>query len=261
MREIRTFMAFRNISRIHYFIYYFIKCFFIFKNPLKFIYCYIKRQQPPDNIIELRNGNKIFLSSHAHDIVTVFIIFAKNIYGSVAKDSIVLDIGANIGVFSLFAAISGAKKVFAYEPNPEAYRVLQKNITQNNFDNIIKCFNLAVSDKENIELKFPINSSPYSKNLNADQLHDYQMITTTTLQNILIDNNLDFIDFLKIDCEGCEFEVLYNLPPGISERIKNIRMEFHGHYGDNVIDLIEYLAKYNFQVTYHFRNMIWFAKS
>jgi len=89
---------------------------------------YINKNSTLDIPLEFRNGLKIQLSNHPHDLITVFVVFVKKDYGDVLKNNIVVDIGANIGAFSLLAAKMGAKKVFAYEPNQVAFEVLQNNI-------------------------------------------------------------------------------------------------------------------------------------
>ena len=70
----------------------------------------------------------VCLSSHPHDLITVFVIFFHKDYGTIPEQSIVLDIGAHIGALSLYAARRGASKVYAFEPNREAYDVLCRNI-------------------------------------------------------------------------------------------------------------------------------------
>ncbi len=263
MRSISKNISVNNLFRIPSFIFYFIKSFIIFKNPLSVIFNYIQKESPTDKRIELRNGLKIFLSNHPHDLTTVFLIFAKKEYRGVLKDSIVVDIGANIGAFSLLAAQMSAKKIYAYEPNQKAFIVLQKNILLNGLQHIIIPYRLALSSKENKMIKYPIESSPYNRELTDDDLDNSELVSTTTLESIMKNNMIDSIDLLKIDCEGCEYDVFFNSTESVISKIKNITMEYHEGLGGRGKDLIKYLGKYNFRVTCHKREakVLWLSKS
>lgn len=76
----------------------------VFESPLLVIWSYLTRRPPAERLVRLRNGYVIHLSEDPADIVTVFLIYAREDYGSVAPGTVVVDIGANIGVFALFAA-------------------------------------------------------------------------------------------------------------------------------------------------------------
>ena len=75
-------------------------------------------------------------------------------------------------------------------------------------------------------------------------------------------------DILKIDCEGAEFEILYNLPQEYFKRIEKIRLEYHNHLSDkknNSEYLMEFLKKNGFKVTKNkkcsdYNGDLWFEK-
>ncbi len=64
-------------------------------------------------------------------------------------------------------------------------------------------------------------------------MENYIEVHAITLQRIMDDNNLERIDFLKLDCEGSEGSILMSTPRGYLERIQKVAMEFH----DNVSQL------------------------
>ena len=68
--------------------------------------------------------------------------------GKEIKGNIVIDLGAHIGVFSVYAALYGAEKVYAYEPLKENYDLLVKNIAVNNLQDKIIPIQKAVTDKK-----------------------------------------------------------------------------------------------------------------
>ena len=104
----------------------------IFERPLPLVRHYLNRTIPSDKRVLLRNGGEFVLSGHALDIVVAFEVFCDQVY-PVERGSVVVDIGANIGLFSLYAVFSGASKVYAFEPNHEAYRCMLRNIERNQF--------------------------------------------------------------------------------------------------------------------------------
>lgn len=239
-------LSIENIHKASKYIYFFIKCFFLFKKPLFVIYYYIRRLQPNGNMIELRNGLKVFLSGHPHDVITVFVILVRQDYGKVKQDSIVIDIGANIGVFSLYAAYNGAKKVYAYEPNQQAYDLLLKNISCNNLGQVIVPCKLAVLNTNNETVKIPVESSPYNQVITGDARESCEEVKTTTLDDIMTKNGIDFVDLLKLDCEGAEYKIFLNIENSALSRIRTIRMEYHQ---GPLNDLILCLEAHGFHIT------------
>src|SRR5258708_33533911 len=73
--------------------------------------------------------------------------------GSISPGDIVLDVGANIGVFALCAAKQGAH-VYAYEPIPATFELLQQNIHLHGFDNIAHPRNIGLSDRSEAKIMF-----------------------------------------------------------------------------------------------------------
>jgi len=236
---VRTGLSLKNIPQVPKYIYYFIKCLFVFKNPFNVIYHYITESSPKERVVVLRNGLTICLSDHPHDIVTVFVVFIRKDYGRVASNSVVIDIGANIGVFSLYAASQGARKVYAYEPSQQAYDVLLRSISANHLESVISPSRRAVSKTHGETVRMAVGSSPYNQVLTGDVAENYQEISTTTLERILLDNRIDRVDLLKMDCEGAEYDILFNADPRSLATIKEMKMEFHRGDIDGLVDHLQ----------------------
>lgn len=138
---------------------------------------------------------------------------------------VVVDIGGHIGSFSVLAGSRGAS-VLTYEPVKRNFKLLKKNIEINGFNNVI--FNMAVTDKEETRKIYVRDfnfggSNLYTEHLNSDFYEDVQC---TTLDKIFEDNHLDHIDFLKLDCEGAELEILESTTK--LKDINVIALEYHG---------------------------------
>ena len=152
----------KRIPEFPKYLWYFFKCLFLFKHPLQFISAYLSVASLPNRLAELRTGLKIVLSGHPHDVITVFMIFVRKDYGNIQPGSTVIDIGANIGVFSLYAAYHQAAQVLAYEPNTESYQCLMQNIQANRLQHVITPQQLAVTSTDGETVKFPTKSSMYN---------------------------------------------------------------------------------------------------
>jgi FkbM family methyltransferase len=150
---------------------------------------------------------------------------------SFSENPIIIDIGANVGIVSFyFAKKYPNAKIFAYEPHPLNFENLVKGIKKNNITNIIP-FNLAVFSKSDLDVKIFLheNNTSASSVFRFLPKDPYVEVKTISLEDIIKQNNISYIDFLKIDCEGAEFDILENTDMFYHEdiSIKNMFIEFH----------------------------------
>jgi FkbM family methyltransferase len=127
-------------------------------------------------------------------------------------NSVFIDVGANIGYFSLLAVHQKARKVLAIEPVPQTYQMLVRNIARNKFADVIEPLNIAMGDKDGV-VKFTSVFGPknYLKDDGDGQLQNGQLVDVrmTTLDGLLQSrNDIRKVDFIKIDVEGGEYGVL-----------------------------------------------------
>jgi FkbM family methyltransferase len=158
---------------------------------------------------------------------------------------VVVDIGANIGVFSLLAAGRQGRRVFAFEPHPENIRFLRRNLSANQLVNVTVCES-AVSDLSGWQRLY-VNTNPAGHSLYATGAvnggsYDVR-IPTTTLPEIMDTHHLDRVDFLKIDCEGSEGAILLSTPAAYLKRIGRLAIEFHDNVSAIVHDQIQALLE------------------
>ena len=152
-------------------------------------------------------------------------VFVQNELDSLSVgDKDVLDIGANIGDSAIFFALKGAKRVIAVEPFPSTFEALLMNIKENNFQDVITPRNYAVSNEQgSIKLS---NRVVNSVGTMAKSQNEGTIIPTFTLRDIVEEFSLSSF-ILKMDCEGCEYEVLDTISETLSERISEIFVEYH----------------------------------
>ena len=134
------------------------------------------------------------------------------------RDKIVVDIGANIGTFSLFAS-KYAKKVYSYEPGPTNFDMLKMNIALNKITNI-EAFNVAVGKpgEDTIEP----DSSGHSRIGSAGGLNGVP-VKVIGFDEIPTDE----IYLLKMDCEGGEYDVVKYASDEKLKKVNKILGELH----------------------------------
>ena len=169
--------------------------------------------------IELKN-KKIKLNNASFSLINdIYINDQYNLKKINIKNKIVIDIGANIGSFSLYAAALGAKKVYAFEPVKATYELLKENIRNNNFGDIIIPINKALGEKEETKQIFFSNAGDVGATMNQQMRKDNVKsinIDIIPLDKFIKENKISRVDFIKMDVEGYEEQVLL----GAKETIK-----------------------------------------
>jgi len=174
------------------------------------------------------------------------------------KESTFIDIGANCGVNTIILAKQNPESIiYAYEPYYKTYELLQKNISENKLTNV-RAFNLAVSKKGINKLMLSIHetmtgaNSTYAENLKFSNQYginqNFSEVECDYFDNIIEKFNIAKVELLKIDCEGAEYDILYNSKALENNKIKNIVGEFHdlkyNQCDNNSSKLIEHCKKY-----------------
>jgi FkbM family methyltransferase len=145
---------------------------------------------------------------------------------TVKPGDIVVDIGANIGMFTCSALDKGAKKVYAIEPNLNLLKTTMYNAAPH-----------IVNGREVI----PINCAIASDISMVTSVHgnkDTNPVVLKTFKDIIKEYKIDRIDYLKIDCEGGEYFILNeeNLE-FIKNNVKHIAVEVHLDFHDKAPEL------------------------
>ncbi len=232
---------------------------FKFDAPMEILRTYLFQVPFPFRYIRLRSGLEFQYTGQVMDITTAIVMFVKNEYGVIQKDDIIVDIGANIGMFSIHAAQQGAKKIIAIEPNTTNYQLLIRNISQNQFQHIITPIQKAVTDSESDEVFILKEASPMSYvKKEVQEKNDFEKISTISLSEIFDTYDLDRIDVLKIDCEAAEHFFIPDWKEKDLVKIKSIKMELHPHPdGRDRYDTLSNLIQSGFRITRDADGLVW----
>ena len=215
-------------------------------------------------------------------IIKLFDFFHnRKIFSFLKKKNLVnfnvfFDVGAHKGEsIELFLKHLKVKEIVSFEASPITFKLLKKNELnfKKRFKNTkIKLENLALgSEKKNVILKhmsesssstisqIDKNSSYFKKKYKLLNFFDSQKlyapveVRLETLENYIVNNDYNSIDFLKIDTEGYEYEILL----GLNNRLKNIKLIMFEHHYDNMIkknysyrDIKNLLKQSNFKMIF-----------
>ena len=124
-----------------------------------------------------------------------------------------IDVGANVGVYTLFAIEQGAE-VFAFEPNSEAARLFRENMSLNNYTPQLE--EVALSDAEgSMDMTFDLGVANHLQFRQDERSSDVRTVSTTTLDKVIGERRVAGV---KIDTEGCERIVLQGAQRALAEK-------------------------------------------
>jgi FkbM family methyltransferase len=180
----------------------------------------------PSKIIRWKGH--LLLSDALQEIELFDLIVEKQIYSipecRVEEGDIVFDVGAHMGFFSYHAKLCGAKAIYAFEPNPHVREVLTKHKSLWGFLDL-NIYDLALYSEEG-ELYLSIPENPLASiatvNREGTVLEKFRYrtrirVVATTIDNFIKRNAIPLVDFIKIDAEGSEREILRGAKQTIRE--------------------------------------------
>ncbi|WP_245544520.1 FkbM family methyltransferase [Metallosphaera yellowstonensis] len=173
---------------------------------------------------------------------SVLEVFEENVYGNInVLNKEVIDIGANVGDSSIYFALKGARKVVGVEPLPNVYARAIENVKLNHLEGKIFLINAAIGSKRG-KLKVPCNMSTLMSNgfstLKSNGDCEVPIVTLTEVMKQITEPYL-----LKMDCEGCEFDVILNDYEHV-RMFEKLLMEHHAKFtGIEYTKLIDKLSK------------------
>lgn len=176
----------------------------------------------------------------------------------VKDDFVILDVGANVGLYSLLAGKYGNVNghTYAFEPQSNTFKNLKENIKLNNLTNSISAYNYACSDHDQM-IRLENNNSTAFHDYNDMFTHisgavDEGDVQAVRLDGFIANEGIEKIDFVKIDIEGAELLCL----KGATKMLKEHKpiLFFEGYekncerFGYSLMELLEFIRSYDYKI-------------
>ncbi len=171
------------------------------------------------------------------------------------EDPVIIDAGAHIGLATVyFKWLYPGSSITAFEPNPELFRLLERNVANNQLSNVTLV--PAALGKHDAETKFWIDATDWrwwsvgSTNPGAwnGEQKVQKEITVKSVKLYDFVQKMDRVDLLKMDIEGAESAVIRGLKEQL-EKVEQMIFEFHPVSGANLAELKAFLEKRGYEVT------------
>jgi FkbM family methyltransferase len=182
----------------------------------------IARRTRKTALIQLPTGPKLVVSRT--DYIGTFLHYfgvwepciTKFIVDNIRSGSVFIDIGANVGYYTLLASslVGQSGKVLAFEPSPSIFKMLGRNIELNNCSNV-ELFSIGISDREKMADFYMYDGNiGHSSFIPSDSRYRLEArVALKPLTAVVSPADISRAQMLKIDVEGSESEVLHALIP------------------------------------------------
>ena len=160
----------------------------------------------------------------------------------VVPDAVVIDVGANVGLYTLVAASAGAS-VVAFEPNPPTRRRLERNLALNAAGGRVSVDARALSDVEGVGTLFDdphADTNAYNFGLasfsdaNVGGAGKAKAVQSTTLDRVVLERGIQKIDWIKMDIQGAELLALRGARTALERFRPKVLMEFDPFCANNM---------------------------
>ena len=200
------------------------------EEPWKFVWSRKTEDADRDPEIRFKGGFTVRCAVPHVDRQTLNGIFGRDEYRlnrfAAGSFDTVVDIGANIGLFSIRAAPL-ARRIVAYEPLPDHFRILRANLADPRFRHVTPVEKALSGTRGPVDLWVSPNPGGHSLLREVAQGSTPLRVEAVTFREIFADHSIERCDLLKLDCEGAEYDSLAAMPEDLWPRIDRIHLEFH----------------------------------
>lgn len=170
---------------------------------------------------------------------------------------ILVDVGANVGMYTVWSAKTRGVRVFAFEPESQNFALLNKNIVLNGLGHLVKAFPVALSDHSGLGdlhlSSFTIGGSCHSLDERVDFRHDAmtpaysQGCVSMTLDELIDAGRVPVPDYIKLDVDGFEPKVIRGARRVLGAgKVKSLLIEVNRNLPDH-LEMIEQLGTLGFR--------------
>ena len=222
-------------KRVGYYLYSILEMMIYFKNWPLLWPIFLRNSAKKPQEVRLRKPPVQIKVRGRMDVWSVKETFLDEFYareGFTIRDGwTIIDVGAGIGDFSMYAAYGKPNTVvYAFEPFFESYQLLIKNLTLNTLENVVtfqralwKKSGTVVLDLSGGEPLQIISQEVEKKADSAGKV----VVQALSLQDFLREQSIPQVDLIKMDCEGAEYEILMQAPSQALAKITRSVMEYH----------------------------------
>jgi FkbM family methyltransferase len=179
------------------------------------------------------------------DVVTAWVVFCTGGYYLPVNSDTVLDLGANIGAFSLFATkCRNARRVYALEPVAGTFDTLQDNLRTNGLANVSAIRKGIGRETGKRTIYLGVTSQHASiiyRGMPRYESGLTEEVEIVTLDDLFEELNLEEVDMAKMDCEGGEVEAILAASDECLRRIKHLSLEYH--FQSNISNETEFFGR------------------
>ena len=214
-----------------------------------------RRSRNPENRIKLKSGISIS-SPAAEELLHPFEeIWIEGRYApdglGIPPGATVVDVGANVGVFTLWAVKCNAARVIAVEPSPRMCEYLSRNVSLNHFGNVT-VVQAACGGRTGEAVLYSrgdeVLNTLYCRDVLGSEFRPLCRMPVLTLEDIFSRYGVETCHLLKLDCEGAEYDILLNTREDTLRRIQTIAMEYHvGLNEHDPLELLSFLEAHGFK--------------
>jgi FkbM family methyltransferase len=197
--------------------------------------------------VRFRDGSNWHLLDTRPGLAALRDVYLERVYDhhfELDRQGTVLDLGANIGMFTVLAArrLVPEGRVVAVEPNPSVAGVLKRNLEENGISNVELIQAAAFTGDGEARLQLASHSLGATI-LVTDPAK--QALTVPTISVSKLIKAIGPVDLLKVDVEGAEWSIFFDSDPCMWKGIKRIAMEFHldSAGGRTTADLSSHLSR------------------
>jgi FkbM family methyltransferase len=198
-----------------------------------------------------RSGEIFQARANTYDVNAIEEVWLGRVYNppgfEIGPNETVVDVGAHIGAFTVYAA-QMAGRVFAFEPTEENFAHLTANIESNALKNVT-AIRAAVSGSSGTRQMFILEGDHMGSLYPLEHGDRQTTVESTTLECFFAEHGIDRVHFLKLDCEGSEFDILLNAPDTLLAKLDKISMEVHPSESHDPEALRRFLVSKGFEVT------------